>query len=349
MSIFKTLKPSAFVENKFAIDMKPVSFKILVRGFETLTPRHYKLAKCIECYWAADLATFEEPVSGSNISSKVFKNALLAARDSVHDANSLNILSRGISTNDSVSYTLLEVLKIHLLACKNLSMIPGLKEKEPYNLARFALRTAWVLEDVKDTNDSTLIQETQELFNRLGKGWYDLPNDIASFRDWAYKLYELSLVASRLIQTPRDEVELILLLARLEISQGKFVDAKKRIHYAKSRVKESESSIAAEYNKLISINEDEATKLRASEMAEIRRMKIACDELEKEHEILVDHHTEQEFNRALGLLSGLADKDKTEQKIKHLLLEAGVVEDIITSILKSGKSEKKSLFNWLSK
>ena len=225
LSTFKTLKPSSFVEKEFAIDTKAVVAKVMVRGFESIIPRHYRIAKCVECSWAADLATFEDPVAGTNITTKALKTAVASARERGYEKDILAFLSRGIGTNDAVPYSLIEVLKIHLLACKNLAIVPELEEKDPYHLARFALRTAWVLEDIRESKGEAIVK-TAELFSKLDKGWQGLPRCATTFREWAYKLYEKSLTGSRLIQTAKDEGDLILLLARLDIVKGDFDSAK---------------------------------------------------------------------------------------------------------------------------
>ncbi len=346
VSIFKTLKPSSFVEKEFAIDTKPIVSSILVKGYEGLVPRHYRIAKCVECSWASDLLTFEDPVSGTNIPTKTLKAAINMARERVPDKDVLAFLGKGIGANDSVPYSLIEVLKLHLLACKNLAVVPELEEKDPYHLARFALRTAWVLEDIKDSKGEATIK-TQEIFLRIEKGWKGLPNCATSFRDWAYRLYEKSLTASRVIQTSKDEVDLILLLARLDMAKGDFVSAKKRIKYAKGRTEEHESTVKTEYNELLKVNEDQASKLRAEGMAEVRRMSIASDDLEKLHKRHADAFAKQEMDHAMSLISGIDGSN--EGTVTRILTEAGISSTTISDILSRGKKEKKGVFSWLSK
>lgn len=347
VTVFKTLKPSSFVEKEFAIDTKPIVSSILVKGFEDLVPRHYRIAKCVECSWASDLNTFEDPVAGINIPTKTLKTGINMARERIPDKDVLAFLSRGIGADDSVPYSLIEVLKLHLLACKNLSVVPELEEKDPYRLARFALRTAWILEDIKDSKEGEATEKTRDLFAKIEKGWKGLPNSSTSFRDWAYKLYEKSLTASSIIQTSRDEFELILFLARLDMAKGEFDSAKKRIRYAKSRYKEYEATVKTKYNELLKEDEDKATNIRADGMAEVRRRSIACDDLEKQNEHQADVLAKQEMDRAMILISRI--DGSSDGTFTRILTEAGISSTTISDILSRGKKKKKGFFSWLSK
>ncbi len=235
------------------------------------------------------------------------------------------------------------MLKLHLLACKNLSVVPELEEKDPYHLARFALRTAWILEDIKDSKEGEATEKTRDLFAKIEKGWKGLPNSSTSFRDWAYKLYEKSLTASSIIQTSRDEFELILFLARLDMAKGEFDSAKKRIRYAKSRSKEYEATVKTKYNELLKEDEDKATNIRADGMAEVRRRRsIACDDLEKQNEHQADVLAKQEMDRAMILISRI--DGSSDGTFTRILTEAGISSTTISDILSRGKKEKKRIF-----
>jgi len=346
VSIFKTLKPSAYVEKEFAIDTKPIVSIILVKGYEGLIPRHYRIGKCGECSWASDLNTFDDPVAGTSITSKSLKIAITAARDRIPDKDVLTALSRGIGTNDAVPYSLIEVLKLHLLACKNLTVVPDLEEKDPYHLARFALRTAWVLEDIRDSR-SEAIDKAKELFTKIEPGWKGIPNSATGFREWAITLYERSLTASRLIETTKDEVDVLLLLARLELFKGDILSAKKRAKLAKSRISEYEGKVKSEYNELLKVSEDQASKVRAAGMAENRRMSISLDDVEKLIEGQADALAKKEMDQALKLISGI---DLSHEKtVTRILSEAGISAATISYIVARGKKEKKGVFSWLSK
>lgn len=349
VSIFKTLKTSSFIEKEFAIDTKNTVSTITVKGYEGLIPRHYRIGKCGECSWASDLYTFEDPVAGTKITTKALKAAISAARESAPDKDVLAVLNRGIGTNDAVPYSLIEVLKLHLLACKNLTVIPELQEREPYHLARFALRTAWVLEDIRDAqNEAT--DKAKDLFTKIEPGWKGLPTSSTGFREWAVVLYERSLTASRLIETTKDEVDLLLLLARLDLSRGDLLSAKKRSKLAKSRVDEYEGKVKTDYNELLKVSEDQASKVRAAGMADIRKMGIARDDVERLIESQSDALAKKEMDKALKLINGIdLSHDKT---ITRILSEAGISTATISDIVARGKKEKKEkkgVFSWLSK
>jgi len=343
VSIFKTLKPSSFIEKEFAIDTKSTVSTITVKGYEGLIPRHYRIGKCGECSWASDL---NDPVAGTNITTKALKAAISAARESAPDKDVLAVLNRGIGTNDAVPYSLIEVLKLHLLACKNLTVIPELQERDPYHLARFALRTAWVLEDIRDAqNEAT--DKAKELFTKIEPGWKGLPTSSTGFREWAVVLYERSLTASRLIETTKDEVDVLLLLARLDLSRGDLLSAKKRSKLAKSRVDEYEGKVKTDYNKLLKVSEDQASKVRAAGMADIRKMGIARDDVERLIKSQSDALAKKEMDKALKLINGIdLSHDKT---ITRILSEAGISTATISDIVARGKKEKKGVFSWLSK
>jgi uncharacterized protein (DUF2225 family) len=341
---FKTLKPSASVDEKFALDTKSIKSLILVPGFKDIVPRHYRIAKCTECSWAADLSTFEEPEAGSNLSRKAIKAAILAARISELDAEILKILSRGIGAADAISYTLIEVLKLHMLACKNLLCVPEVQQKDPYHLARFTLRTAWILEDIEESKEEWRLK-AKELFDKLAPYWKGLPTTAKEFKEFSYALYEKSLTTSRLITTTREEVDLILLLARLDLVKKEHVSAKQRIRHAGTRSKEFESQTKSKYNELLVGNEEEATRFRSEGMAEVRRMTLAIEEVQKLYELEIEKFQAQEMNRALDILKGRPSEE--ESVVRSVLADAGISSEIVTDIINQSKKNKKSVLGWL--
>src|SRR5690606_22057317 len=110
--------------------------------------------------------------------------------------------------------------------------------------------------------------EIEKLISRVKELWPDVPQSEQQCLEKAASLLELGLETSSAIETTREEVELILLIARIWMKAGDTRKAKNLGFYSRERIGKYEASL-----------EKGAQRATAEQSGELRRLKLTQTEV----------------------------------------------------------------------
>jgi uncharacterized protein (DUF2225 family) len=347
----RSVRKSLFVRKNEDIDTRPAEYFWNLNEFSDIYPHHYQIQKCESCSWSADINFFSEPGRNGNISSKSIISAVtnVSVSDRHNHQQIIDILSENTSCPIQSPFKIKQAIQVHILAIYNQTLIPDLEEKEPYHLARYLLRTAWLLRDLKvyKQYQSERIGVDQ-LLSSLKNFWPFLPRDENEFLEKSREYYLKALTSSRYIQTERSEIEMQLLLGRISLKLGDLKKAQEIIGLAKSKVLALDS-LTKKLKVPEEVKENEELLKQAEEKifeqkAEFRRVKLSLEKTHRIYEIEFEKWQERELTRAQEIISKHANLAKDQ--ISKLLQDHQFDQQII-SILVPRKTKKGilGLFN----
>jgi uncharacterized protein (DUF2225 family) len=348
----RSVRKSLYVRKNEDIDTRPSDYFWNLTEFSELYPHHYQIQKCDSCSWAGDINYFNEPGRNGNISSKSFLAAVLAGTTTAPPSNHekiLEILGENTVCPTQTPVKIKQAIQIHILAIYNQLLVPDLEEKEPYHLARYLLRTAWLLRDMRLYKQyQSERYAVEQLLTNLQNLWPYVPRDEKGFLEKARANYLKALTSSRYIKTERSEIEMQLLISRISLQLGDLRKAQEIIGLAKSKVLNLERTTKTlKVPEEIKENEElvkQAEEKILEQKAELRRVKLSLEKTHRIYEIEFDKWQTTELTRAQELIAKHSNKAKAE--ILQLLNENNFDQQIIAIALpKKAKKGLLGLFN----
>jgi len=296
------------VKKDIDLDTRPKSYTWIAREFSDLHPRLYHVSACSNCLWASTSHFFETMGEGSTVLPKNLATEINGKKDKKPHADVVAILREGLVFEKDSHFTYTQAVKLHLLALYNQFLLVNIKEREPFHVARYSLRLAWLFRDIfedKQGEDSTR-EEVEQLIQTLKAHWSDVPETEFQFTELALEYYKAALLKSGLLSTEREEVECILLITQVLMQAGRVKEAREHLRLGKSKtIAFDQKTRNDQYQARVAKNEAHEEEI-IKQKAEVRRIKLSLDRVQivfekvvsdwedaqrKKAELLVDQHS----------------------------------------------------------
>jgi hypothetical protein len=336
---FSRLKATLFSETKRDIDLRPVTVLWSKKVSPRVDPKLFYFWQCPYCFFTADHHFFQQPFKDGNMSTSRFRKSYqkgLAAYTTSQDIHKL--LSCDPKQSQSV---FISGLKMNLLACFQWEQVEEIVKGESIQLGAYYLRLGWLLHDLRHglTKSPGVKQEAQNLLSRLRQLWPPFSPGEPATLDKALHYYQLGLVKSAGVNTIQQEVNIRLIITRIQMKLSRMGDAKKSLMECKARVKY--------YEGLIKKKRGDDSHYVSSDLQDMETSHGKCLALLSQVELIYDKIEitiiERQVKAAQNLLVPHADKSY-EEKLQ-ILRNARCSDKIIAKVLP--KEKKKGLFDLL--
>lgn len=317
---YTRLKSTLYSETKRDIDLRPTTILWSKKVSPRVDPKLFYFWQCPYCFFTADHGFFIQPFKDGNMSPTRFRKQFQkASKGNEAYTSLLKLLSVDPNQEKSV---FMSGLKLNLLACYQWELVDDIVAGESISIGSYYLRMAWMLHDLRHAlSKSPNVQaEAQALLHALRPCWPKLPGSESAMLEKALFYYQLALTKSAAINTVLQEVNMRLIIARIQMKLGRMTDAKRSILECKARVKHYESLIRKKQQKDSNFT---AEAIEEMEVAHGKAMGLLgqVEQIYDKIEIIL-------FDRQVGaaktLLAPLAAKSY-EQKL--LLLKAAKIPD----------------------
>ncbi|MGD9125275.1 MAG: DUF2225 domain-containing protein [Desulfarculaceae bacterium] len=358
----RRLKSHLFIEQDRDIDMYPRKILRKKNGLEQYHPFMYYMWHCPFCHFTSSYTLFAEPARNSSLTEARFAQIIKQKLDS--DARTSDVVA--ILSNDlDLDLDLRDfdsVIRLYLLAIFLLQTDQEVGFKNALTLGRYCLRLAWVFRELD--HDASAKQDLQpqlsELMEVLAEDWPNLPGDEQKALQAAALYYMAALRSPGLVETELDELQLILLAARIYLKLGDLAEGRKLWSRASSiskkaeyKVKETLTRVHKAKSELISARNSKYKLLESKEkqltgnIAQLEAKAVEVDSQSRRmrnlvlevQDIVFDLEAdliEQQMEQAKALIAKMGDTPPAE--LRSLLEKKGFLPKVINSLV----SEKKS-------
>jgi len=320
------LKTHLFVEQGRDIDLRPLKILRKGEGLEGYFPVLYYIWYCDKCHFASSYSLYENPNKVINIEKETFKKKIIDTYNkNTKFKNVINKLSTGINKDDPDFF---QALKLHLLAIYNLLLFDKIVNKESIILGKYSLRLAWLFHDIlnNDKFRSLYERDIKSLINEIKNDWPSVPENEELALKNAVNYYYTSLIKSVEIETPIDEVNIALLIARIHLKLMQINEARVFIE----RSKEISLQLNEEKKLLMENEKENTTQISkiASDIIKIRRMTQEVQNIYED--VRVDHKSKQ-MKDAKKLIQ--QNKSKKPFELHELLIQNNIEKSIIQKLV----------------
>jgi len=330
----KKVKSHLFVERDLDIDLRPKTITWTVNANESTNPAHFFMYTCPHCFFTASSVVFENPLRSINIPVTRFKSDFQNALDA--NPGMRTVLDELTKSIDSGSVNPFEAIRLHLLAIFHLQIVDEVERRDSLNLGRYSLRLAWLYEDLGENADLNAIfgPQLEAFFKVLSVQWPEVPNSAKKAHEMALRYYCQALEFSRAIDTTKEEVDLLLLIARVAMKLGELTVARRHIDRARDTIRKLEASRRS----------GKAPKDDAQVAADLRRMRSSSETVQIIFEKLQETKDKEDEARARDLVQ--KNPGKSIEELRALLASKNIDQKIINSIVPQS-SKKKGFFGGL--
>jgi len=273
------LKSHLFVEQGRDIDLKPLTILRKKKGLGHIHPAVFFMWHCPFCHYTAARSEYENPLKDSFIRPEKLKKAIVLSYK--NDPSIKSVVDQLTPSEYDENLSFFNAVQLYLLAIYQMQLVDEYVNKEPINLARYALRLAWVYRDIDASDQLKRKHSTdiQFLVQTVQKKWPDIPaNEYRALR-MSLEFYEKTLTETSTIKSDQAEVDLVLLISRIYLKLGELPDARKYLERARGLLRSFEEQL----KKMRRIPEDAPNKPTIGEMsqmsADARKMKRYIEEV----------------------------------------------------------------------
>ena len=337
-------KNRLFVERERDIDLRPTVLQWSVRGFEKYHPPLYYIFHCKRCHFAAGMNHFHDPLGEAGISVKKFRSAVKQAHANV-PAVRKTVKLLGDVVTDLREIDFFDAIRLHLLAIYNFHLVPDALNNDSLNLGRYCNRLAWLYRDLTERpNEMRSVEpKLSILFQKLASLWPEAPQNETSAQEMSVSFYERALTNSAAVKSSKNEIDIILLIARIFLKLEDINNSRKYLSTGRDKLRKMD-----ELDRLVSNGEAEETETeRVQRHADSRILHRAMDELTGIYDDIRRNLQQAKFDEAVKLAKGFDTKSSSE--IRKRLAESGFDEDIVARVAELiGKRDSKGLFGLFS-
>lgn len=241
--LHRIIRPMLYSERSWNVDLRPITLSWTDQELVKYHPRLYYMQHCHKCHFTASHALFAEPLKNCSLRQSKFRDTLL--RLAVTDAKFKTVVGLLSSDFDPTRFGILQALKLHLLAIYYLQLFVEFVQRDALNLSRYCLRLAWLYRDIQEFVDKAGQPPAKlaELLETLKKDWPQAPDTEESALRMAAECYRTTLECSRAVKTTYDEVQLILMIARIQMQMGDRKAAIQSLVLGKEKTRRFETEI----------------------------------------------------------------------------------------------------------
>ena len=237
------VKSRLYAEKDKDIDFYPRSVGWLKGDYGRLQPRLYYICHCPQCLFAAGGEIFENPVASSSLPLTRFRK--LYNSSCVNNPQILKImqvLTKGVAPAALDFY---QAVRLHLLAILQLQKIEPIATKDATDLARYCLRLAWLYRDIGLDADlrKQFGEPVAKLLNSLQKVWPEAPVGQNKALLMARDYYQVSLENSYKVDNAVSEINLLYLIARINLKLGNLKEGQSIIGLGKEKTRNFEAEV----------------------------------------------------------------------------------------------------------
>lgn len=340
---FSRLKATLYSETKRDIDLRPVTVLWSKKVEPRVDPKLFYFWQCPYCFFTADHLFFQHPFKDGNLSTSRFRKQYqkgLAAYTTAEDIHKL--LSVDPASQEQSVF--LSGLKLNLLACFQWEQVEEVVKGESLQVASYYLRLGWLLHDLRHalTKTPKVKQDVQALIADLRKLWPQFAPSESATLEKALNYYQLALTKSAAVNTILQEVNVRLIIVRINMKLSRLADAKKCIVECKTRVKYYEGLIKKKRGDDSNFSSNDVQDMETAygkALALLSQVELIYDKIEmtiaerqcKTALELLNQHPEHSYEEKLKALKGAGYSDKVIAKVLPKEKKKGLL-----GMLKSG-------------
>jgi len=335
---YSKLRTTLYSELKRDITLRPIEIKWADKVSPRVDPKLFFFWKCPYCCFTADYQFFLAPFKDGGMGVGRFRKSFKKAREANPAITAIVELLQ-IDPRFDTSVTI-ALLKQHLLAIYSWEMVDEIVNGDSLQLASYYLRLSWVFHDLQriKVKNPSVLEKSQELLRKIQKNWPDIVTSEGSALLLSLKYYQQALTKSPAVNTVLQELQVRLIVCRIQIKLGNLTAAKQSLSESKARV--------SSFSHIVKKKTAFGGSLSQDELREMEQVKVKVQNLLNEVEVVYEKAEAaaeaRKFLRLEQLLKTVADKTYEEQL--SFLQEHSVSEAYITKLLPVPK-KKWSLAN----
>lgn len=205
-----------------------------------LEPRFLHFWQCPHCQYTADHNFFQNPLAETQLSLDCFRRSLLSA---LSESDSYELLKKLLAANqDSEPSAFKQALKLNLHAIYLMEQIPEMYQQECLPLASYYLRLAWFFRDMRYSPGcrEKFQSPIHELFQALRPYFRDLQLCEDHLLSCSFEYYRQGLLTSTSVTNLIKEIQIQLVMARIQLQRRLFDQVDLILRQAKRRVRSFE-------------------------------------------------------------------------------------------------------------
>lgn len=235
------VKNRLFVERDRDVDLKPKTYLWAIKDLEECHPPLYYMWSCEHCKFTTASVHFANPAKSHNLLNSAFNQGIKFSAERKNYGTISELLQAPALSE--LPRTFVGGFALHMLALYQLEGMEEIVQRETILLGKYYLRTAWLFRDLKDTFSKEK-DSVEQLLGHVKRFWEEIPTLEYACLERAAGLLEKGLETSSAIETTRDEIELILLIARIWMKAGDTRKAKNFGAYSRERLAKYETELA---------------------------------------------------------------------------------------------------------
>ena len=268
----RAVKSRVFVEREKDIDMRTKSFLWVVQGIIPCHPPLFFPWHCTQCKFTASQGFFEDPAKECRVPVATLRKLYPTVKEEDAVFRAIQKLSEDLVLPE---YDFVTSFQLHLLAILIAEHIDDLATRETLPLAKYYLRLAWLFRDLTEVDEfKDDKNDALNVVSAVRTDWRDVPTNEQTCLTRAAKLYENALTSSSAIETARDEVELILLLARIHLKLGDAKHGKQFAFLARDKIRKFEQENSQKIREAERAGKEIPDAERMQMGSEVRRLNL---------------------------------------------------------------------------
>ena len=267
------IPPRLYSEIEHDVDRYPKKRQWNNKVKKTVNPLLYYFHLCPKCSFTASDEYFENPVKGCQITQNKFNHVIHETlQKNPTFQNLTEPLKQDINPNHMNHFS---AIKLNLLALFQLYLVPDIFEKDALSAAKYSLRLAWLFRELKEIDalsDNERLS-LKSILNTVSEVWSRAPINERKALELASALYETTLSKSYMIETNKDSVNFMIMIARINIMLHDRIVARKMLFACRDEIKDYERKI-----------KDGKIEKQDNTTTSINRMKMMLEDIQADYE-----------------------------------------------------------------
>ncbi|SMF39687.1 DUF2225 domain-containing protein [Pseudobacteriovorax antillogorgiicola] len=332
------IKATLYTEKNRDIDLRPRRVDWNPKVSPKVDPKLYYFWHCKHCNFCADYVFYQSPFKEGNMSPMRFRKHLAKSLD--RDPNFPAVLAVLDPSSESEKSDFMRTIRRNLLAIYELEAVEEVRDRECLQIGAYYLRLAWLIRDIKSSKmkaDRYKIP-TRNLLGKIRKVW---PKVALTERDMlmqAVKYYHIGLNKSQVVSTTPMEIQINLIIARIQLQMGALDEGQKALIVAKKKATQF-ASIAQKKEKEGRLSADDIDRMTTAASKSVSLVRNVETIFEK----LRDAKLERKLNEAMDLLKESTETDLEARR--EILRSKGFEEKVVLKACPPIK--KKGLLEFL--
>lgn len=334
----RSMKTNLFRANDRDDDLRPKNYHWEQEQLAPFHPPFYYAWMCPRCFFAAGRQYYENPLKNCVLPLRKFRDGI---RDIYRNNPEVKRIVNKLSVDiDPGAMDPLMAMKLHLLAIFWLEQFEDMYKRDAMNLGRYYLHYAWLFRDLEENEEwqKDYGNDVRSMLKEMKELWPDMADTEIEAMKRAIKYYEVTLQCSEEVGNAVDEMNMLLIVARLCLR----MDDLKHAMDVLSAAVNSGTRAKQEIDTMLRSPRAEGgmSETRKSEMTQesfsIRGLIDRCRQMLDS--VKVDW-VEQETAKAKEVMQN--NKGQSKESMRKTLLENGIDQRIVNRLLPEAKEPVK--------